>query len=73
MKKLSLKPNAFDKGEVLTRAQLRKVMGGDGSGSGSGPGGYYKCCNYQACYSCGEPSWVPSGATIVCNGWVCPS
>ncbi|WP_431293127.1 hypothetical protein [Pedobacter sp. P26] len=27
MKKLSLKPNAFDKGEVLTRSQLRKVMG----------------------------------------------
>ncbi|MGM9476482.1 hypothetical protein ACS5PU_08625 [Pedobacter sp. GSP4] len=37
MKKLSLKPNAFDKGEVLTRAQLKKVMGGTGSGdTGSG-------------------------------------
>lgn len=31
MKKLSLKPNAFDKGEVLTRTQLRKIMGGSGS------------------------------------------
>jgi len=30
MKKLSLKPGAF-KGEVLTRAQLKKVMGGYGS------------------------------------------
>ncbi|MCX2495858.1 hypothetical protein OQX63_20355 [Pedobacter sp. PF22-3] len=36
MKKLSLKPNAFDKGEVLTRAQLRKVMGGIGSTNGGG-------------------------------------
>jgi hypothetical protein len=37
MKKLSLKGNALYKGEVLTRAQLKKVMGGDaGSGSGSG-------------------------------------
>ncbi|MGM9476841.1 hypothetical protein ACS5PU_10430 [Pedobacter sp. GSP4] len=35
MKKLSLNPNAFDKGEVLTRAQLKKVMGG-GSAPESG-------------------------------------
>lgn len=34
MKKLSLKPNAFNKGEVLTRAQLKKVIGGLGSGEG---------------------------------------
>ncbi len=34
MKKLSLKSNAFNKGEVLTRAQLKKVMGGNESGSG---------------------------------------
>jgi len=39
MKKLSLKSNAFDKGEVLTRTQLKKVIGGDGSGSG-GTGGF---------------------------------
>ncbi|RLJ72091.1 hypothetical protein BCL90_4928 [Pedobacter alluvionis] len=32
MKKL--KSNAFNKGEVLTRTQLKKVMGGSGSGSG---------------------------------------
>ncbi|WP_293788739.1 hypothetical protein [uncultured Pedobacter sp.] len=38
MKKLSLKPNAFNKGEVLTRTQLKKVMGGVGSGAGT-PGG----------------------------------
>ncbi len=29
MKKLRLNVNAFDKGEVLSRAQLKKVMGGD--------------------------------------------
>ncbi|QNR83927.1 hypothetical protein H9N25_18660 [Pedobacter riviphilus] len=28
MKKLTLKPNAFNKGEVLTREQLKRVMGG---------------------------------------------
>lgn len=35
MEKLSLKSNAFDKGEVLTRAQLKKVIGGE-EGSGTG-------------------------------------
>lgn len=73
MKKLILNPNAFNKGEVLTRAQLKKVMGGDGSDTGSGAGGYYKCCNYQNCTSCGEKTWVPSGSVGVCeNGaWKC--
>ncbi|WP_412467249.1 hypothetical protein [Pedobacter sp. KLB.chiD] len=28
MKKLSLKPTAFAKGEVLTKAQMKKVVGG---------------------------------------------
>ncbi|WP_029274903.1 hypothetical protein [Pedobacter borealis] len=32
MKKLTLTSPAFQKGEVLTRAQLKKVMGGVGSG-----------------------------------------
>ncbi|HTM98872.1 MAG TPA: hypothetical protein VL088_09030 [Pedobacter sp.] len=32
MKKLTLKLNAFSQGEVLTRAQLKKVVGGNGSG-----------------------------------------
>ncbi|WP_316838187.1 hypothetical protein [Pedobacter nutrimenti] len=36
MKKLSLNTSAFHKGEVLTRSQLKKVLGGDGSGGGSG-------------------------------------
>lgn len=29
MKKLNLKAAAFEKGEVLTRSQLKKVLGGD--------------------------------------------
>lgn len=51
MKKLSLKPNAFDKGEVLTRTQLRKVMGGTNPNDTS-------VCNdwgnssYDICYNC---------------------
>lgn len=40
MKKLVLKSSAFNGGEVLSREQLKKVMGGDGgSGNGSGSGG----------------------------------
>lgn len=31
MKKLKLNSNAFNNGEMLTRAQLKKVMGGEGS------------------------------------------
>ena len=33
MKKLKLSATAFNKGEVLSRAQLKKVMGGLGSGT----------------------------------------
>lgn len=35
MKKLSLNALAFQKGEVLTRSQLKKVLGGTGSDEGS--------------------------------------
>ncbi|WP_214229533.1 hypothetical protein [Pedobacter sp. B4-66] len=38
MKKLNLKDLFFQKGEVLTRSQLKNVLGGGGSGSGSGSG-----------------------------------
>ncbi len=31
MKRLISKPNAFNKGQVLTRAQLKKVVGGTGN------------------------------------------
>ena len=32
MRKLTLNASAFQKGEVLTRAQMKKVSGGTGSG-----------------------------------------
>jgi hypothetical protein len=43
MKKLGLKDLSFQKGEVLTRNQLKNVLGGSGSGSGSGSGGHTSC------------------------------
>lgn len=33
MKKLKLTPSTYNRGEVLTKAQLKKVMGGGGSGT----------------------------------------
>lgn len=72
MKKISLNISAFNKGEVLTRAQLKKVMGGDGSGEGSGlvsscsvtcPSGVKKdkdCGNGNTCKT--------SGTKITCGG-----
>ncbi|WP_214228779.1 hypothetical protein [Pedobacter sp. B4-66] len=47
MKKLTLKDLAFQKGEVLTRSQLKNVLGGGGGSptSGSGSGSGYKCFN----------------------------
>jgi hypothetical protein len=47
MKKLLLN-SAFSRGEVLTRAQLKKVMGGDGSsGSGDDPACLDQCENAE--------------------------
>lgn len=72
MKKLNLKPNAVNKGEVLTRAQLKKVMGGMGSEAGSGDGaGNYKCCyNYpdpkdSGCSECKRYSTTPTCPTNI--------
>ena len=42
MKKLSLNPASFQKGEVLSRSELKKVLGGvveDGGEEGGGGGG----------------------------------
>lgn len=60
MKKLVLK-SIFDKGEVLTRAQLRKVMGGTGSGSAN--------CSATCTCSGGQTFTISIGN---CNG-VCTS
>lgn len=57
MKKLSLKSNAFDKGEVLTRSQLKKVMGGVGSGLSG--------CNANCTCPSGYRSKVNHSSTVV--------
>ncbi len=52
MEKLKLSTSAFQKGEVLTRSQLKKVLGGELSGSGGlctdwankEPDICYNCC-----------------------------
>ena len=44
MKKLKLNLQQFEGAEVLTRSQLKKVLGGDG-GSGPCPVGYFWCSN----------------------------
>ncbi|GGE51786.1 hypothetical protein [Pedobacter psychrotolerans] len=52
----------------LSRGEMKKIMAGSGE-----PGGYYKCCNYQNCTSCGTSTWVPSGSNGICQGgaWKC--
>jgi len=40
MKKLKLKALELGASELLTREQLKSVLGGDGSGGGSGGGGF---------------------------------
>ena len=42
MKKLKLQLQSLN-AEVLTRSQLKKVLGGD-EGTTKGDGGMYKCC-----------------------------
>lgn len=48
MKKLILKPTTLHQGSVLTREQLKKVLGG--AGVATSGGGKYKCC-----YTSSEP------------------
>jgi len=52
MKKLKLNASAFQNGEVLTRMQLKNVLGGSGSGSG----GTGLCdeppTDQEVCYNC---------------------
>ncbi|NQX40836.1 hypothetical protein HQN84_18450 [Pedobacter steynii] len=72
MKKLSLKPNAFNKEEVLTKKQLKKVLGGDGS---SAPGSTF--CRFKYKYSETDDwtNWsefinAPDGGNDTCVKWI---
>jgi len=68
MKKLSLKASDLHKGEVLTRKQLKNVLGGDdGSGGSDTSGGTksLKCC-YTNPTGCSECKTFPSNANVIC-------
>lgn len=49
MKKLKLRLQDIEGAEVLTREQLKRVLGGNGSGSGSGAGPVYDCVYDNDC------------------------
>ncbi|HEY4326118.1 MAG TPA: hypothetical protein VGN20_19165 [Mucilaginibacter sp.] len=73
MKKLQLKALEIGAKEVLSRAQLKNVLGGTGTDT-SGPG-YFKCCpggdkNSPQCSTC---SFVPSGSHCTCTQGTCTS
>lgn len=73
MKKLKLDLQSLN-AEVLTRSQLKNVLGGLGSNPGSG-GGSYKCCpkdqpDSQFCSTCVD---VPTGSHAVCSDGVVTS
>ena len=67
MKKLSLNASAFQKGEILTRAQLKKVLGGSGSGGGSGETACATTCKCPAGYTV-KPGKNPGIAISPCAG-----
>lgn len=69
MKKLKL--NLRNVGEVLTREQLKQIVGGSGSGSGSGK---KPCDGKSEGDSCAHPSggtgkceYYPFSSGLVCN------
>ncbi|HVW99419.1 MAG TPA: hypothetical protein VHA52_03120 [Candidatus Babeliaceae bacterium] len=66
MKKLKLKALELGAMEVLTRQQLKSILGGDGSGSGSGngcPSGEAPCiCNFVD-----EGCQVPTTCAHICG------
>jgi len=73
MKKLKLKALEFGATEALTRAQLKKVLGGGGSGSGGGYCVFTSDC--QSGFHCFNSTCVPdtgSGCSPSCPpGWRC--
>ena len=62
MKKLKLNALAFQSGEVLTRIQLKNVLGGSDPGSGGGPD-----CDDE-CSSAGSECTL-KGKTGTCTGY----
>ncbi len=68
MKKLNLKLGGIK--EMLTREQMKKVVGGDGYGGGdSGGGKRYSCCPGAMAVNvqCSECVTVPAGYTATCS------
>jgi len=60
MKKLRLNFTDYDNTEVLSREQLKRIMGGDGSGNGA----CYKVYSDQGYQSC----WYTTGSPLdLCN------
>lgn len=68
MKKLKLSELYLGKAEMLSREQLKKVLGGNGSGSGSSGGQKrYKCCwdNYpDDCSVCSFGTYCTTGSSL---------
>lgn len=63
MKKLQLKALELGANEVLTRDQLKKVMGGGSGSEGEGDGASYGTCfNINGCWQYSAP--VPWGACL---------
>ncbi|MBW7891508.1 MAG: hypothetical protein H3C48_10895 [Chitinophagaceae bacterium] len=68
MKKLKLNFQHFDDTEVLTREQLKKITGGEGSDSGGGTK-KQKCCPKNDCNSpqCSSCVVIPPGHHADCS------
>lgn len=75
MKKLRLRFQDFGDTEVLTREQLKKIMGGEGSGGG----GNGCCCEHHVdngfdWYTCGMTKAEAISAAAASGGkWCCDS
>lgn len=74
MKKLRLGALNYGNTEVLSREQLRKIMGGDGSGVSAGC-----CCEHHVAngfdwYNCGLSKAQAQAAALQSGGqWCCDS